>query len=59
MSVLHITPTYDPGAPPNDAQDATFRQPFIWVAEFDAGLPAPTLGQGENLWIEFTLRDVH
>jgi hypothetical protein len=57
MSNLIITPTYDPGAPPPAAPDAPFRAPFTWIAEFDSNQPAPTLAQGENLYLEFTLVD--
>jgi hypothetical protein len=59
MSNLTITPTYDPGGLPPRATDAPFRSPFTWIAEFDANQPAPTLAQGENLYLEFTLVDAN
>lgn len=52
-----ITPAYDPQAPP--PQDQPTRVPLTWIVEFDAssGFPPPTLGDGEDLYVEFTLRD--
>lgn len=57
--VIPITPAYDPHTPTSQsASDPLTRAPLTWVAEFDAMHPAPTLVRGEDLWIEFVLRDV-
>ena len=50
-----VTPAYQPSAAPPATLDV--RTPLTWIAEFNRSFPAPVLSAGDDLWIEFTLRD--
>src|SRR5262245_22759642 len=50
-----VTPAYQPSDTPPATPDV--RTPLTWVAEFNNAFPAPVPTGGDDLWIEFTLRD--
>ena len=53
------TPAYLTDVVPDPSDPATFiKDPLTWVVEFNdsRGFPAPTLAEGEDLWIQFTLQ---